>query len=345
MVKVTRPPFLAPHVVLLDGISGTGKTLMGPVLGSFDRIQLGRFEYNLEYNCILDYLRKTERDASVTMLKMLTDLSLYNTMIARESNFRPADLSGVFSNPKKVEYLKRLFTKDGKFTEEKIKTEKPIAHFITHQILIATDALFEALQDRLTIVEMERHPAYLVDHWLTYVDRFGVDPRDFTLWIESQNKALPWFTMGWENKFLTSNSLERVILLLEFFWSGAQKKEKEFNSKIPGTVLSISFEKFVLNPEPYLDAISKRLQASTTKDTLATLKAQNCPRKIVTDGPNKSIYRRYAWTPPSKSDNSFNDEKDLNKRVEVVANKLNSEFKEKWKTLCSEYEKKYGLWF
>ena len=342
MVKVTRPPHLAPHVVLLDGISGTGKTLMGPVLGSLDRVQLGRFEYNLEYNCILDYLGKTERDAAVSMLRMLTDLSLYNTMIARESNFRPADLSGVFSNPKKIEYLKSLFSKDGKFTEEKISSEKPIAHFITHQILVATNPLFEALQERLTIIEMERHPAYLVDHWLTYVDRFGIDPRDFTLWIEAQSKALPWFTKGWENKFLEANSLERVILLLEFFWNGAQEKEKEFNSKLPGTVLPISFEKFVLDPKPYLDAISNRLNVSTTKDTFVTLKAQNCPRKIVTDGPNKSIYRRYAWTPPSKSEN---DEKDLKRRVTAVEDKLSNEFKTKWNSLCLGYEKKYGLWF
>ena len=45
------------------------------------------------------------------MIRFLIDLKVYNTMMSRDVNFRPSDLSSVFNNVDPNKYLKRLFRK------------------------------------------------------------------------------------------------------------------------------------------------------------------------------------------------------------------------------------------
>ena len=98
-IKVIRPFHIAENIVFLDGLTGTGKTMMAPLLTSLARVELARFDHIHEYLSALDANQKIESDAVSVLMNMYADLALYNSMIARESNFRWNDLSGVFSNP------------------------------------------------------------------------------------------------------------------------------------------------------------------------------------------------------------------------------------------------------
>ena len=52
-MTVHRHVSLGQDILFLDGLTGTGKTMMVSILGSFDRVELVRFEHSYEYLFIL----------------------------------------------------------------------------------------------------------------------------------------------------------------------------------------------------------------------------------------------------------------------------------------------------
>jgi len=212
---VGRHPSIVPGVIFLDGVSGTGKTMLAPILSTFRRVEVQRIDYIYESICALHFLGRVEDDAAVALIRMYVDLACYNVMIARESNFRWSDLSGVLRNPGGFRYLRRLFERDGRQVLDVIRQRRPILQLICHHALPTMVPLFAALGERLTLVEMVRHPLYLLEHWYSYNDRYGTDPLDFTVWLNHGAACLPWFARGWEEKYLASNRMDRVIHSLD----------------------------------------------------------------------------------------------------------------------------------
>jgi len=132
---IVRMGHLAEKVVFVDGLAGCGKTMLSPIISAFDRVELLTYSYEIEYICSLFYLKKITEDAALTMVKMITDLQLYNTMMSRELNFRISDLSSVFKTSKPLRYFSRLFKTGDEDIPKRIAKEKPILHLTTHHML------------------------------------------------------------------------------------------------------------------------------------------------------------------------------------------------------------------
>jgi hypothetical protein len=295
---VSRDTILAEQVVFLDGLSGTGKTMMGPILASLDRVEAPRFEHDFEYVCALHFLGRIEEDAAATLSKMRVDLACYNSMIARESNFRWSDLSGVLGSPGGWRYLLRLFQRDGDAVMERIRSERPIVHIHSHYALGTMAPLFRALGDRMRVVEMVRHPLYLLEHAASHVMRHGSDPREFTICISHKGHSFPWFAVGWEEAYLGSNQMDRIIYFIDWLTRLVARTIEEAGDEVRKRVIFVPFERFVVDPWPYLEAIEQALGTRRTGLTRRTLRKQKVPRRLLRAGPDRDIYRRYNWKPP-----------------------------------------------
>ena len=49
---------LCKNIVFIDGMWGTGKSMLGPIIGSFKGVEKQKIDYNFEYLCILNYFKK-----------------------------------------------------------------------------------------------------------------------------------------------------------------------------------------------------------------------------------------------------------------------------------------------
>lgn len=78
---------MAETVLFVDGQAGCGKTLLSPIVASLARVELQTYTYEIEHYCALSFLDKMSSDAAQTLIRMMTDLRLYNTMMGREVNF------------------------------------------------------------------------------------------------------------------------------------------------------------------------------------------------------------------------------------------------------------------
>ena len=75
----------------------------------------------LEFILRLFYFKKIKKDA-VTLIRMLTDYKLYNSMMSREINLRDLDLSSVTRHHNYKNYIKRLKSKGDKLIPKKLNT-------------------------------------------------------------------------------------------------------------------------------------------------------------------------------------------------------------------------------
>ena len=112
------------------------------------------------------------------------------------------------------------------------------------------------------------------------------------------------------------------------------------NNKLDNQIITIPFEKFVLEPEPYLTNLEKFIGVNMTKKTKKVLKIQKVPRKKISDGIPLAIYKRCGWEPPEKA---FTEQQELDKRRDYALSQgASKDAMNALDDICQSYEDK--LW-
>ena len=339
-IEFARPIHLCKQIVILDGLTGTGKTMFSPLVSSYERVQNARFEYMFEYLCISAANNKLSSDASHSLLNLLADTKYYDGVISREVNFRPGDLSSVFKSSKAFKYVKQLFQADGAAAGERIEKENPILFLVTHQLLSCMQPALNAFGERLRIIQMVRHPLYLLDHWHSYIDMHGHSPRDFTIWLDHSGSLVPWFAAGSEEKYVNAQPFDKVIYVIHALLQTVFQKATDQSLK--DTIAFVPFEQFVLSPDGYVKRIEQLIGAPATAATQKVLHSQKVPRKFINAGPQKNIYKRYGLI---KQDQTVTHESDYQRLLNAARTRSSAEAFEVLESCIKEYEKIFGLWF
>jgi len=187
---------------------------------------------------------------------------------------------------------------------------------------------------------MVRHPLYLLDHWASYISMHGTSARDFTIWGNFNEEAIPWFAKGFEELYIKSSDYDKVIYSIEALMESVLKYAKLKNNN--KTILFVPFELFVLEPNPYINQLEKFLNTNVTISTNRVLKKQRVPRPSINAGPQKSIYRRYGL---KKYDKEISHELDYQNQLASAKEKSSPEAFAIIERLSKEYEETFGLWF
>lgn len=319
MTSFTREVHIAEDILWVDGISGSAKSMLFPVIASFERVEAPRMEHIYEHLCLLHHFGKIQTDAARALMGVYTDLAIHDKMISREVNFRPTDDSSVFKTPGSLRYLKRLFLPDGPIVLNRIRAERPILHIMTHQVLCVSDLAFKTFGSRLRIIVMVRHPLYVMPHWVDgdWGRRYGADPKDFTLWIEHGGRALPWWAQGWEEEYMRLSPMGRVVRSISSLTQRTAELYGRMEEERKRQVLFVPFEGFVTDPWPWVGRIESFLGTRRGEKTAGMLKKQGCPRLLPQDGLNK-LREKYLAEAPER------------------------ETRELLQILCQDYERAYG---
>jgi hypothetical protein len=334
---VVREPHMAEKVVIVDGLPGCGKTMLSPIMGSIPRVELMQYAYELEYVCSLRFLGRIEEDAANTLVRIFTDLRLYNVTQSRETNFRPSDLSSVFKHSRRLQYFRRLFQRGDAAALDRIRSERPILHLTMHNITGFSAPIFAALGSRVLLVNVLRHPLYMVRQQALYSDRYGADVRDFNVWHDHNGVAVPYFALGWEDQFLEGTPVEKSIYMMHYL----TKRQQYLMSSVEGydrNIMEIPFERYVTDPWPFMDRLETLLDTRMDSRTRRTMKKQNVPRKMYAEGVGLKIYKEYGWKPPSQG---ADERSELEERHRFAAENASSEAMQVLDQLCEEYEEKY----
>jgi len=336
-LKIVRKEQLAEKIVIVDGQPGCGKTMLSPIMASMERVELLSYAFEIEFICRLFHLNKIDADAAVAMVRMFVDHKLYQTMMGRDTNFRYSDLSSAFKDANPWRYIKRIFGEGDIAVPERIKKERPILNLTTHDLLSMSTPVLDGLGDSVLLIEVVRHPLYMVKQQQLNMERLIDNARDIQIYIEYKGEQLPYFTAGWEEQFINANSMEKAIFCIDEITRKSNEKRKFWLAKNEQSIITIPFEKFVIDPWPYIKEIEMKLGTTMGSKTHKIMKKQNVPRKVVADSPALNIYKRCGWIPPSEQ----SEKGELNKRRSIVAESVSSEALAVMDMLSEQYTQKY----
>ena len=285
----SRKAHLVPQIVLVDGITRVGKSMLGPILASLDRVEIERVEAIFEYTALLYAAGAIRKDAAVELLQLEADTKMYESYIGRNTNFRKKDHSSVFNNPFKWRYLRRLWREDGQSVVEDIRRENPIFQVQTHDVMTMIEPFFEAFEERLSVVQMFRDPVDLVHSWYRrgWGRRWSDDPLSLTFTVRSGEDVAPWYDILIGGMYTSLSEMDRIIFMIEALQKKLVQTYEELSDRQKSQALWICFEDFVTEPEKDLRRIESFLKTSRTRSTARQLKKERCPRVLLEEDRKK----------------------------------------------------------
>jgi len=324
---------LCNQIAFVDGMWGTGKSILAPILGSYVRVEKQTINHNFEYLCTLEKYGGIDKSNAKVIIQLMADVALFNSMISREINLRPADDSGIINNPNGWLYIKRLFKTGGNNIVKEIEQSNPILHVMSHNILQVSRLLFESFGSKVKLFVMVRHPVYMAEHWYNYIDRVGNDLREFTLACGNAGN-IPWFAENIDS-YLQMQTMDKVIFSIAELSSMQNKMLSEFEEKAREQVLLIPFESFVLKPDIWLERTAYILGTRITAATAKMLKKQKCPRPVIHAGKG---HKGYGF---NRKTRKLSESDDYERRIEFIREKATSEALEVLGRISSKYATEY----
>jgi len=338
-VKISRKNTLSEQVVFVDGLPGCGKTLLSNIVSSMDRVELLTYAYEIEHYCALHFLDEISLNSAQSQVQMAVDIRLYNTMMGREVNFRPSDLSSVFQNHNISRYINRLFTPGDESVPNYIEETRPVLNLTTHQLLAHSEPIWKSLKNKCIFIEVVRHPLYMVrQQILNEKNVFGTS-RSFDLYfMHDSGVEIPYYVYGWEDEYLKCNEQERVVAYIKYMTDRTKKAKEKLKKEYNAKILTIPFEKFVLNTDPWVKKIESILEVSPSSATFKVMNDQNVPRDMIAQGVDIDIYRRCGWVPPNVE---LTERDELNIRREEIVKEVSSDALLILDRISKEYESQY----
>ena len=335
---ISRKKYLVDNVVFVDGLPGCGKTLFSKIIAAMDKVELLTYAYEIEYYCSLYFLEKITMDAAQSQISLTADLRLYDTMMGRNVNFRPTDLSSATQHHDYKRYFNRLFQAGDDAIPDVIAKERPILNLTTHHLLAHSEPIWKAFGNRCTFVEVVRHPLYMLRQQRLNEQNLFDSVKNFDILFLYDGNETPYYTKGWEEQYLKSIPAERAIYFIEHLTKRTIDMKRLMMDKYGAKIITIPFEKFVLSPDKYMSQIAEMLGSRVTDSTRNVMNEQKVPRSKISDGIDIPTYRRYGWTPPI--DGASEREELLFRRAEMESEVSNNAM-DVLDKLISEYEKEY----
>ena len=280
------PEDIACRLLFIDGLTCSGKSILSNIIPSLAGIEQIKFSTMLEHLMPALAFGAVNKEYAKASIRALMNEMAYDTLLARNSNFRPNDQTGIlnFHDPKL--YFERLARKEGNEVVDELRQKQRQFPFMTHDFMVNLVHL-ESLEIDYKMIQLYRHP---IDNSYSfykqgYCTRWTNDPREFSLMIGFESHLLPWYCAGYEQEWLSLNPLERAVRIILDLLSRSINQHKTARS--PNNILTITFDSFVENTTLEMDRISSFLGSAQTTATPYFLKQANCPRKLI------SIERRH----------------------------------------------------
>lgn len=300
-MELNKSAAFTHDVIFVDGLWGTGKSMIAPIISGMRGVEKQLMNSLYEELCILRSLSKVTPDAVVAMLQTHANMDQYHNLIGRAVNLRWGDHSGPKNNPNSLRYVRRLFAAEGDQVVDHINRENLALNIMSHMILPVADPLIEAFGQRLRIIEVVRHPAYMVGHWSAYLSRFN-SVRISDIAFDAHGTKVPWFAADWADEFIASSPMDRVLLGISRLYERLFRAIEDLNIRsVP--LMIVSFESLAMETGVELKRLEEFLGREHHPHIRKLLKKQKLPRRRLTHGTG---HRDYGWKPGA--DKSESDE-------------------------------------
>lgn len=247
------------------------------IIPSLERVEHVQFHTLMEQIIPAVSMGTMREDLARSILRTNLNELVYNIKIARGVNFRYEDQSGIFNYKEPMVYMERLLRPEGDNVVEELRAGETYFCFETHDMSVNLSTL-DAMEIDYRMLSMFRHPVDNIYSWWKrgWGERFGVDPRAFTLTLSHNGQKLAWHDHEHADQWLQANPAERCALSVLSLLSRSIEQHTRAAQK--DRIHIYTFENFAVHPDKELNRICKFLHTDRTEITGDFIKKARCPR-------------------------------------------------------------------
>lgn len=285
----SSPSLLPKKLVFIDGVTRSGKSMLGPVVSSLSKT------YPMQQQTLLDNLLPMYHNNSIkkeiisSLLNFYFNKNVYYVNISREINLRPKDNSSFVNNRDYKKYIKNLKIDEGDYIIKEIQKKNYYPVYMSHDLLSMIKK-FNDLRFPYKLIHIYRHP---IDNIFSFFKRYQLrlsssnntkydidDPRIHQMMIKKNGKLFPYYTIQNEKKFLKLNFLEKSTFYYLNSIKNSIRSYKNSKKNLKKKILLIRYDDFAEKTNIEINKICKFLNVKKTNFTSKTLKNNNLPRKM-----------------------------------------------------------------
>lgn len=279
IIKVGQKSPLVENLLVIEGITRSGKFLLANILNGFEGIEPPQYSGLLEQIPFLTTLGLIKEDAAKQLLRCEVDMRCYEMLIGRNLNYRISDKSSIYNVPNYQKFLDRVKKPDGEIAAKEFSKKVSYSLFVLHESMANIMIFFETFP-KMKCISLTRKPLGLAYSWYKrgLGKRWGTDPLLFQIpFTTHKNIAFPWFAIGWEDLYLKSSEIDRAVLSIKSLVKLSQKGYRDLPQEIRNNILIVSFESLITDPKKEIDKISKFLGKKVLPQMKDILKREKLP--------------------------------------------------------------------
>ena len=271
-MKLDRPT-LVKKIIFLNGITRSGKFLLGNLISGLEDIDF--FNANTIVELLPQFQQYGLMDEHTTRLIMqiAIDEQIYHLRIGRNLNSRVDDKSSL-SHPSGDYYIKKSQTLMSDKLIKEVKESKRVPVFILHNSLINIQTYLK-IYPELKWIQIVRHPVNLINSW--YRRGLGDRSHEDSLMLTPLSKGVPLIASKWKD-YYKMNTMDRVIKYIHTLTEMEEKGYRGFSDK--SKILFIQYERLVQETKEEIERVSTFLNSKFSKDMILIMKRENCPKTL-----------------------------------------------------------------
>ena len=270
---------LSSRLILVDGISRSGKMLSAKLISNFEGMEYFQYNNLVEHIPALLQMGLLDNQTARCFLRLELDSAIYDQVIGRNLNTREDDSSSVLQALNHQEYTSRTKDTNNVSALDRFYAEARSPIFLTHETLQNIKLFFSITED-LKVIEIMRHPVDLAFSWFQrgWGNRWGIDPIAFSPTLEFENRPVPFFAAGWPSDYLALEPVDRIIKGIISILAQLQKSINELSSEQQKSIHFFSYEYMLIDPEKQISNLAKFLRTKPLNGIERIIARENLPK-------------------------------------------------------------------
>ncbi|MEK7084475.1 MAG: sulfotransferase domain-containing protein, partial [Patescibacteria group bacterium] len=267
---------LVRHLLLVEGISRSGKFLLADLLSGLRGIEPVQYYGLLEHIPVFEAAGLIDRRTAEEILRCEIDTHCYEMLIGRNLNHRVSDKSSIFKNPRAKEFVRRSAIADDE-TLNRFYQHKAYSLFILHEIMPYIRLYFDTFKNiTIKTISVRRHPVDLVYSWHRrgLMERLGKDPKLFMIPAEGGRGPMPWFVHGRQEEYYALSSLDRIIFCIEQLFKKYNSGYCRLPPAMKKKILFVDYETIVTDTKSVIQRLSGFLQKGVLPEMKGILRRE-----------------------------------------------------------------------
>ena len=280
LTKLTKRSSYNPRIILVDGLSGTGKVIIQDLLLSLRNCSKYYSSMILEQIVVSEMLNGDKESYGNAFMKQIIDNLAYNHCIGRDSNTRISDHSSILKTPHLIDEVLKL-TRSGRGEKETtyLINKKNIIQLFVHSTSFF-NTIYEDNFERLTPIYIIRSPLNVIPTYAKYLPRIIADPREFTPKISFNGKDIPWYFHENPDLFFSLTDIEASAFIHAYAYKSLFEKLKSKNGRNDKDIFLFDFEDLIKKPFETIGWIGNKLNLKYNSISLRMQAFRNnVPRK------------------------------------------------------------------